>query len=290
MYISTEIGSLRRFYETYEERLSALKEAGFDAYDFSMFRTATCPWISDDDCAAKAEKLRRYADRIGIACNQTHAPFPLVCAGDENRTRERFDEIVRALEISAVLGAKICVVHPWNDYSPEENAKIYEKLGSYAKKFGVAIALENMWNWNNAEKCALPAACSDGKNFKAHLDLLDEKVFCALVDIGHAEMKGLDTSAAEMIKELGGRVKGIHLHDNDLKNDLHKLPFTSEIDYKPIVDALAEIDYRGDITLESENFLPKFPKELVPDALKLMAKTADYFRKELQKGGNRNRP
>ena len=284
MYISTEIASLRKFYSSYEERLSVLKDAGFDAYDFSMFRVATCPWLGESDYAEKAESLREFADGIGMACNQTHAPFPLVIADNKEETEKRFCEIVKSLEISGILGAKLCVVHPWNYYSPEENAKIYNRLEPFAKKFGVCVALENMWNWDKNNDRALPAACSDGKSFNAHLDLLDGNVFCALVDIGHAEMSGLNTSAADMIKEIGGRVKGIHLHDNDLHRDSHLLQFTSKIDYKPIIDALKEINYGGDITLEADAFLPKLPKEAVPEGLKLMAKIADRFRRELLKG------
>ena len=282
MYISTEISSMSKFYPAYEDRLSALKEAGFDAYDFSMFRPATCEWIDDDGCAEKAKKLRKYADKIGIVCNQTHAPFPLVAVGDGKKTEERFFQIVRALEISSVLGAKLCVVHPWNNYSPEENAVVYKRLESYAKKFGVKIALENMWNWNKEEDHAAPAACSDADNFYAHLELLSEDTFCALLDIGHAEMTGLNTSAVDMIRKIGHRLEGIHLHDNDLKHDTHTLPFIRNIDFTPIIATLKEVGYRGDITLECDAFLPKLPKDIVSTALHLMAKTADYFRKELQ--------
>ncbi len=281
MYISTETDSLASFYASYEERLSALKEAGFDAYDFSMFNASSCPWIGENEYAEKVKALRKYADSIGIVCNQTHAPFPLVFSDSEEKTKARFAEIVRALEISAILGAKLSVVHPGNSPMPQENAKLYKRFEPYAKKFGIRIALENMWGWDNENGHALPGACSDGANFNAHLDLLDETVFCALVDVGHGEMKGLDTSAEKMIRALGGRVKGIHLHDNDLIHDTHTLPFTRNIKYAPIIAALKDIGYDGDITLESDAFLPKFPKQLVPAALTFMAAIADYIRKEL---------
>ena len=283
MKISTEIGSLRNAFGTYEKVLDAVKSTGFDAYDFSMFEYNVCPWINEDDYAEKAKKLRKYADGIGLVCNQTHSPFPLVFVGDEKRTEERFFEIVRALEISSILGAEFSVVHPWNGYSPQENEKIYKRIEPYAKKFGVKIALENMWFWDRENNHALPAACSDGANFNAHLNLLNGEIFCALLDIGHAEMKGLDTSAPKMIRELGDRLKGIHLHDNDLRYDSHTLPFTGAINYKPIIAALKETGYNGDITLECSNFVPSFPQELAFSALKIMADAANYFRSELQK-------
>jgi len=283
MYISTNIGFLTNAYPSNEKKLAALLKAGFDAYDFSMDAPGDAlQFIGFDGYAEKAENLRRVADDLGIVCNQTHAPFPSVLPDDEVYSKKTFKAIVRSLEVTSILGGKLCVVHPWNNFSPEENAAFFKTLEPYAKDFGVKIALENMWNWNSAEKHAAPAACSDGENFLKHLSLLDENVFCALVDVGHAEMAGLNTSAETMVKQLGKRVLGIHLHDNDCVHDNHTLPFIMNINYGGLIAALKEIDYAGDITLEAGNFFDKFPIELAPAALKLMAEVADYFRKAVK--------
>ena len=52
------------------------------------------------------------------------------------------------------------------------------------------------------------------------------------------------------------------------------------------MDALADYSRstgytEGDVTLESGNFAAKFPKELMPAAVKLMAEVATYFKKRL---------
>lgn len=55
------------------------------------------------------------------------------------------------------------------------------------------IAAENMWNFIGGKTS--PAACSDEVSFREHLDAVNDDYFVACVDIGHAEMAGLDTSA-----------------------------------------------------------------------------------------------
>ena len=77
MEVSTEIGSfLTAGVGDYEKILALLKESGFTAYDFTMDWEGPCSeLLFSDDYKERAEKLRAYADGIGIKCNHTHAPF-----------------------------------------------------------------------------------------------------------------------------------------------------------------------------------------------------------------------
>lgn len=160
---------------------------------------------------------------------------------------------------------------------------MYRELLPIAKKNKVKIALENMWNWDSSSNYALPASCSNPTDFLAHLNLLNDPSFVACLDIGHAEMKGVDTSAEEMILALNKNLKCLHIHDNDKRFDEHALPFTRNIDFEPIIDALARINYTGDITFETDNFPSKFPQPLYLDALKLLSSIGRYFKTEIEK-------
>ncbi|MCQ2603167.1 MAG: TIM barrel protein, partial [Clostridia bacterium] len=125
-------------------------------------------------------------------------------------------------------------------------------------------------------------------DFCRHLDLLDKDWFVACLDIGHAEMKGLNTSAVDMIFALGDRLKCLHIHDNDKHHDSHKLPYTYGIDFEPIIDALAKIGYNGDITFEADSFPPGFPTKLYPNAVKVMHDVGMYIKTEIaERKGNR---
>ena len=274
MLISTEINSFRRF-GTDKEVIKMLKESGFTAYDFSMTSGAGIELLKSDDYIEKAKDLRAFADSIGIPCNQTHAPFATARKGNEEYNKKMFPQIVRALEISAILGAKICVVHPCNDYTPEENAVMYKPFEEVAKKVGIKIATENMWNWPKGSEYCTPAACSTPESFIKHIDIVNDPYLVACLDIGHAEMKGSTTSAVELIHALGKRLECLHVHDNDKRLDSHELPFTMDIDFVPIMQALKDIGYNGWLTLEAWQHKNNGTREETIEIIKKAAASAN---------------
>lgn len=86
--ISTEINSTARRGVGEERAIEMLAKAGFDAWDFSMFRmceynpeskiymTTDHP-LSGKDYLAYARRLKQVGLDNGIVCNQSHAPFPV---------------------------------------------------------------------------------------------------------------------------------------------------------------------------------------------------------------------
>jgi sugar phosphate isomerase/epimerase len=284
--ISIDCESFRQ-YGGAREIVKMLKDAGFDAYDASMFTNGVFDSILyAENWQEQAKEFRAYADRLGIVCNQSHAPFASLRANDEKYNEWMFPRLVRAIQVSGILGVKVCVVHPCNDWTAEENAKFYEKLEPYARESGVRIGVENMWNcvgWDTPEFRAIKAACSHHEDFKAHLDLLPADVFVACVDIGHAEMRGLETSAVQMIETLGQSMQAMHLHDVDLVHDNHQIPFTQGIDFAKVIKALKKIGYQGDITLETSCGPLNAPKELQEPIARYLAAVANYFREQIEK-------
>ena len=158
---------------------------------------------------------------------------------------------------------------------------MYEDLLSFAKSCGVKIATENMWNWDRVLDQAAPAACSDPESFNAHLDAVNDPDFVACLDLGHAEMRGLNTTAVDMIHALGSRLQALHIHDNDRWHDSHQIPFSMNINYDGIVKALKSVDYKGYFTLESCEYLADYNENNVLDGLKELKnsakKLADMF-------------
>ena len=274
MKISTEIESIARIVGM-EKAVELCAKAGFDAWDFSMFEMCKYDWrnqrllennhpLSGNGYLAFARKLKQIGLDNGIVCNQSHAPFPTSCAAIRSYYK-------RAIECTAEAGGKICIIHPDNNKSAEENAQMYFELLPFAKDCGVKIATENMWNWNDEKDEAAPAACSDPASFNAHLDAVNDEFFVACLDIGHAEMRGLGTTAVEMIKALGPRLEALHIHDNDLWHDSHQIPMSMGIDFAAVVKALKEIDYKGYFTLESDRYLNGYTSGNILDGLKNLA-------------------
>lgn len=279
MKISTEISSAAKIVGE-EKAVEYCAKAGFDAWDFSMMSMCivdekTNMLLPNDHPLAGADylkfarKLKQIGLDNGIVCNQSHAPCPSPNSNTEIRSYYK-----RAIECTAEAGGQICVIHPDNDGSSEENGEMYLELLPFAKEHNVKIATENMWNWDWKKNHSCFAACATPESFKAHLDAVNDEFLTACLDVGHAEMKGNDTTAAEMIRALGSRLSALHLHDNNKVNDLHQIPFSMSVDFDEVVAALKEIEYKGYFTLEATQYLEAYTKENVFDGIKNLAASA----------------
>ena len=276
MKISTEIRSTA-IHVGEEKAIELLAKAGFDCWDFSLFEMVCLNWntmeIIENDHPLNgnqwrdfAHQLRHVADECGIECNQSHAPFPSRIVG--------MDYLKRAIECTAIAGGKICIIHPDNNASAEENAKMYNELLPFAKEHGVKIATENMWNWENGATQSCFAACSTSEDFCKHIDIINDPFFVACLDLGHAEMRGSGDGAPNMIRALGSRLQSLHIHDNDCLHDSHQIPFSMNMDFNAIAKALKDINYGGELTLEADRYLSAYNKENVFDGVCELAKSA----------------
>lgn len=277
MKISTETGSIAKIVGM-EKAVELCAKAGFDAWDFSMVSMcridretkALLPNespLAGDDYLAFARKLKKIGTDNGIVCNQSHAPFPTHLPAIRPFLK-------RAIECTAEAGGEICIIHPGNNCSAEENAEFYAELLPFAKACGVKIATENMWNWNKEKTQSAFAACATGEDFKKHIDLVNDDFLVGCLDLGHAEMRGSGNGAVHMIKTLGHRLQALHIHDNDRWHDRHQIPFSMDIDFEAIVKALKEIHYRGYFTLEAQSFLKEYDQDNVFEAVVKLKESA----------------
>lgn len=277
MKISTEIDSAAKIIGE-EKSIEYYAKAGFDAWDFSLFSMCEYDWLKHcikdnshplggNDYLKFARRLKQIGLDNGIVCNQSHAPMP-------TQSEQVCSYFKRAIECTAEAGGDICVIHPHPFKTAEENAEIYFELLPFAKEHNVKIATENMYDWDSAKNQSTYAACSTPDDFNAHLDAVDDEYFTACLDIGHAEMRGSETSAAEMIVMLGNRLTALHIHDNDKWHDLHQIPFSGCIDFEKVIDALKKIDYKGYFTLEASGYLKSYTKENIYEGIENLAKSA----------------
>ncbi len=275
--ISTEIRSAAAKVGE-EKAIELIAKAGFDAFDLSMLSMVRYKWgeniclpcdhpFASENAVEYVKKLRKIGEEYGIVCNQSHAPYPTYCP----QIRATYE---KCIELTAVAGGEICVIHPDNFKSAEENAEMFFELLPVAHACGVKIATENMWTWSEETQSATDAACSNPKSFLEHLKAINDDYFVACLDIGHAEMNGLGTSAVEMIDALGSYTQSLHIHDNDKKGDRHAIPFSSSIDFDAVAKALKRNNYSGYLTLEAVTHLAPFAPENTQDGLIELANSA----------------
>lgn len=273
MRLSTTTGELANIFG-FNKCIDILAQAGYDCADFSQFDEYV---YKADLSKAFLTELRKYAEDKGIRFNQSHAPFGSSFR-DEEKTKKRFDEITEAMKRASILGVEHIIVHPCQhlEYAKEGNPEIlfeynmefYNRLIPYCEEYGIKVALENMWQHTgmiNHSTCSRPA------EFVRYLDSLNNDCFVACLDIGHAALVREDIP--DFIKALGSkRLKCLHVHDVDGTHDSHTLPYYGSIQWERVMRALAEIEYKGDLTFEADEFLRNVPSELYADAEVLMAK------------------
>lgn len=279
MLISTQTHQMTVMFGI-EEGISRLIDAGYTGLDFSFFGDIS--YCGGEHGVALAKRLRKTADARGVVFNQAHAPFG---GGYENYTTNLIPKFPDVFDFCSVLGVKNIIVHPLqngryygrSDELFEKNMEFYKSLVPLSEKTGIKIAIENMWQRHPVTKHITDDVCADPYELCRYYDTLnDPEHFTVCLDIGHVALCGREPEDA--VRIIGhDRLGALHVHDVDYVDDLHTLPGCGKINYYEVARALGEIDYKGDFTLEADNFLVRFDKEYAPAAARFMCETAKHF-------------
>ncbi len=260
------------------------KIAGFTACDYSLgsLEKDDTP-LSSDNYREVATDIRKEIEAGGLKITQTHAPFHF--SGKQWDTPEIFEEYVfpkfiRTLEITALLGAPIAVVHPlhhWEyrgheDEIFEKNMVYYRRLIPYCKEFGVKVGVENMWQKDRKRNMNSFDTCGTIPEFLRYIDTLDSEYMVACLDVGHVGLPEQLDEAQDFVRALGhDRLHSLHIHDNDYRGDQHQLPYLGKLNWAEITKALGEIDYDGDFTYEVNAAIPcNVPEHFIQTAVNYM--------------------
>jgi len=289
-----------------DESYRQVKEAGFDCLDFSFDKSLNLGdiWAGEINDILDRPMEEIWADfkphmdaitKYGLRVGQTHAPFPCKILGKDEINEKLFRITVNTMELSYRMGSRYIVVHP--STLPDEcgtkaeydfNVEMYKRLIPAAKEFKQIICLENMFEYLNGH--LTEASCSNFAEAAAMIDELNEfageELFGFCFDVGHANVLGKNMYRS--VKDLGKRIKVLHIHDNDGISDLHNMPFTFmrggeglSTDWDGFLKALKEVGYQGVLNFEVARCLQGFPEELHPSVLKLLADIGKYFAKML---------
>lgn len=257
-------------------------KAGFDAVDFSLQHVMSSDGsvFNSEKYKDEAEKYREIAEQNGIVFNQTHTVYP-TSYSDDDKTATAVERVKRGVEISAILGAKTAVVHPMQhlvylkgknpEILKEINKRFFVELAELAEKLDITVCIENMWRRSEVSGNIVYSTCADPYELAEYVDMIGSKHVAACLDVGHCCLVGVDP--ADAVMALGReRLKALHLHDNDGKDDRHVLPFTefvSKVNWESLLAALARIGYEGDFTYEVNN---SFTSSLLADENVLLGK------------------
>lgn len=269
-----------------ERAIEMLAKTGFEAFDFTFFgmNENTEKAVYGENYREYMLSLKALSDKCGIKCTQAHAHFPSEKVGDNEYNEKSFEQMLREMECAALLGADHIVIHPVKEMQDkteeiEYNIAYFNRLLPYAKKFGIKIALENMFVVDRSYKYILRfvnGACGTGDEFVRYMERLDPEWFIACIDTGHSGIAGQKVHYA--IRQLGHKyLHALHVQDNNFFEDTHTAPYFGLIDWDEVCKALADIDYDGDFTFEAHRFLERIPEPLFMDTLTLLYKIGKYL-------------
>lgn len=259
-----------------QKAVDILKENGFQCFDLTLsWLVDECDmFFSSEDYLAKAKQFKQYIDSIGMTCNQVHS-FMAVSSKSYSKQRNKWGLMItkRCIEIAGIVGSPYVVIHPFSEYSIDENFKLFKELLEVAHTANVKIAIENM-----------PTGFfSDHLSIKNFIDSLDDEYACVCLDIGHAEIrKEPQSSAVQIIDTLKDKIQCLHIHDNNHVDDEHLFPGNGKIDFYSILEALKRNNYSGDITFECDGEL--WPIS-IPERIKKLStiiEIGNQFKKHLE--------
>lgn len=255
------------------DKVRKIHDAGFNVMDLSLFEcTGKGSSFASSSYREWAFKLKEFADNIGVVFSQCHSPIYNYYENDEH-TKFLRKLSLRSLEICNILEIPWCVFHVTNVPSGEyigdnkrvireTNIKHFKKLCDIASDFNTGICCENLCKMYSKDGFT-HQYCTTSEEILSFLDAVDRDNLGICLDTGHAQL--MDNNIPDMIRAFGSHLKVTHIHDVFPPIDTHLPPFLGTIDWKPIIEALKEIDYKGDFTFET-SYIQKLPECLQSEA------------------------
>lgn len=195
---------------------------------------------SDSSLRSVLYAAARRAKEKGISLPLCHLSFYMPDPKNGELMTEFQKELMRGIDMAALMGIERAVTHPIALYSKEvsygdwvrANMAFLTPVVEYAREKGVRILIENMPSDKEAPDNHLYGSCA------LNVSSLADKLSCGVCwDTGHANISGFKQS--EQLKTVGDRLEALHIHDNDGIKDSHKLPFDGSVDWADVAEGIS---------------------------------------------------
>jgi len=233
-----------------EDAIRGIAEVGADYIEI----ICDLPHFMPDFDLVELKKSKELLDSCGLGVSIHSTFWDLNPASHYSEIRKLATTYIKkSIDACDILEGKIVVIHPGRcpvtEFVPliEMGRSWYresiEECLRYANERGITLTLENL-------NGGIRYPYSTAREIKALTQDLDRLGFT--LDIGHAYVgeKQAGTSAPEQeiaatIRDVGDCLTHIHIHDNRGTFDEHLPPGEGSIDFKPILQALKDVRYKG---------------------------------------------
>jgi sugar phosphate isomerase/epimerase len=233
------IGAMNNPSRNLFEEIAWMSKMGLDFIDLTFEPPMAATWNLD------AKKVRAALDDSGLKVIGHTAYYLPICSPFESIRRAAVDELKRALEMFALVGA------PWMNLHPDRHAPLHERsfitqtnlktlreLLPLSRQAGVGLMIEN-----------LPGSFNTVAQLGPFLEAIPE--LGLHLDIGHCNLMTETNTAPDLISTYGARLRHVHLHDNKGGTaDLHLPLGTGTLDVLGCLRSLHAAGYDETITLE----------------------------------------
>lgn len=279
-------------FEAVDYSLDSLFKRSFDAEKLTSFFDKTIPELEE-----YYRPLKESAREHGISFDQAHGILVTYYKDNPKKTEYCMKVTEKMLAVCQYLECPAIVIHPWiggslgadKEEEKKVNMQVYRRLMPAAKKYGIKICLENLWDKKEGEFSEAP--CVDPKEACEYIDRLNDEagmeIFGFCLDVGHVLLYQKDI--CEFVKIIGNRLTLLHIHENDGRTDSHLIPFTQVnrtgidtcVEWEDFMSVLREVNYEGNLSFETFNAITVMPAEMKAITLQLISNIGKYFRKQL---------
>jgi sugar phosphate isomerase/epimerase len=253
------------FPHSLEDSFRLAREAGADGVEVM---------ITNDPNTYDPRALGFLSKRFNLPILSVHAPVLLLTQGVFGYNPAH--KLERSAELAVQLDASTVVVHPPFRWQLAYSHVFARHVGDVAERYGVKIAVENMFGWNFSSLSfeAYAPGWNPGELDVEHLTL----------DFSHAAMQ--DVSSQQLAKQWGSRLAHIHLCDGTSPNDNfhlfdeHLIPGEGSQPVSETLEDLGRAGFTGHVIAEVSTRSAKNERERI----NVIGKSLDFSRARLETG------
>ncbi len=228
-----------------------LADAGFDGADLSLELLAGLEEFDNDD--GWRSVVYRFGNRAaarGLSLPMCHLPFYMPDPSNTPAMTNFIRTLKSGIRAAALLEIPDAVIHPivWHSSRRSreawfsENLEFLSPLCDLAERYGVHLCIENMVGRPYADH---PDETVFGCRAAEVMALAERLGTGVCWDFGHANLSGLCQSVE--LERLRGRLRCLHIHDNDGFHDAHLIPGNhpcrTSVDWDDAVEGLRLADF-----------------------------------------------
>ena len=285
-----------------EEGVALIANAGFEKVDFNLdtflknsdVYAGRINSFFDNDLESLLVYFGEYKktfEKYGIRPSQMHVPYPILVPTRGDVTDYMQETVIpKSIAIAGMMGIPWVVMHPFKlqyTYGIEAeqamNLQYFQSLIPLLKEHHVGVCVENLYESVGGR--ITEGTCADPKEAAWYVDVLNqlagEELFGCCLDTGHMELTHREP--ADYIRQVGKRLKILHMHENDAIGDLHQMPYTfgskpeDGVDWEDFRKALDEIGFEGALSFETFPCVNSFPRGAREEVLRTIREIGEQM-------------